>query len=45
MVFFATARLREKIARLTQADVTGVSRDAVVAHIQRVTLAQLEGKI
>lgn len=45
MVFFATSRLREKIARLTQADVTGVSRDAVVAHIQRVTLAQLEGKI
>ena len=45
MVFFATSRLREKIARLTQADVTGVSREAVVAHIQRVTLAQLEGKI
>jgi AcrR family transcriptional regulator len=45
MVFFATSRLREKIARLTQADVTGVSREDVVAHIQRVTLAQLEGKI
>ena len=45
MVFFATSRLREKIARLTRADVTGVSRDAVVAHIQRVTLAQLEGKV
>ena len=45
MVFFATSRLREKIARLTQADVTGVSREAVVAHIQRVTLAQLEGRI
>jgi AcrR family transcriptional regulator len=45
MVFFATSRLREKIARLTRADVIGVSRDAVVAHIQRVTLAQLEGKI
>jgi AcrR family transcriptional regulator len=45
MVFFATTRLREKIARLTHADLTGVSREAVVAHIQRVTLAQLEGKI
>lgn len=45
MVFLATSRMREKIARLTRADVTGVSRDAVVAHIQRVTLGQLEGKI
>src|SRR5215467_9654906 len=45
MVFLATSRMREKIARLTRADVTGVSREAVVAHIQRVTLAQLEGKI
>jgi TetR/AcrR family transcriptional regulator len=45
MVFFATSRLREKMARLTHADVTGISRQTVVAHIQRVTLAQLEGKI
>jgi len=45
MVFLATSRMREKIARLTRADFTGVSREAVVAHIQRVTLAQLEGKI
>jgi TetR/AcrR family transcriptional regulator len=45
MVFFATSRMREKIARLTRADVSGVSREAVVAHIQRVTLAQLEGRI
>ena len=45
MVFFATSRMREKIARLTHADLTGVSREAVVAHIQRVTLAQLEGRI
>jgi hypothetical protein len=37
--------MREKIARLTRADVTGVSREAVVAHIQRVALGQLEGKI
>lgn len=45
MVFLATSRLRDKIARLTHADVSGVSRDVVVTHIQRVTLAQLEGKI
>jgi TetR/AcrR family transcriptional regulator len=45
MVFFATSRLRDKIARLTRADVTGVSREIVVAHLQRVTLALLEGKI
>ncbi len=45
MVFFATSRMREKIARLTRAEVTGISREAVVAHIQRVTLAQLEGKV
>jgi TetR/AcrR family transcriptional regulator len=45
MVFFATARLREKIARLTRADVAALSRADVIAHIQRVTLAQLEGKI
>jgi TetR/AcrR family transcriptional regulator len=45
MVFFATSRLRDKIARLTRADVTAVSRETVVAHLQRVTLAQLEGKI
>jgi AcrR family transcriptional regulator len=45
MVFFATSRLRAKIARLTHTDVTELSREAVVAHIQRVTLAQLEGKV
>src|SRR5262249_18050691 len=43
MVFFATSRLRDKIARLTQTDTTAVSRETVVAHLQRVTLAQLEG--
>ena len=44
MLFFATPRLRDKMARLTHADVN-VSREAVVAHVQRVTLAQLEGRI
>ena len=45
MVFFATSNMREKIARLTRADVTGIARETIVAHIQRVTLAQLEGRI
>jgi AcrR family transcriptional regulator len=45
MFFLASARLREKIARsLPQARFT-VSHDALVAHIQRLTLAQLQGKI
>ncbi|HEX6464337.1 MAG TPA: TetR/AcrR family transcriptional regulator [Vicinamibacterales bacterium] len=46
LVFFATPRLRDKVARLTHVDINrGISREAVVAHIQRVTLAQLEGRI
>jgi TetR/AcrR family transcriptional regulator len=45
MVFFATTRLRGNIARLSRMNVTDISREAVVAHVQRVTLAQLEGKI
>lgn len=45
MVFFATTRLRRNIARLSSLNVTDISREAVVAHVQRVTLAQLEGKI
>lgn len=45
MVFFATTRLRRNIARLSRMNVTDISREAVVAHVQRVTLAQLEGKI
>jgi TetR/AcrR family transcriptional regulator len=45
MVFFATTRLRGNIARLSPMNVTDISREAVVAHVQRVTLAQLEGKI
>jgi len=45
MVFFATTRLRGHIARLSRMNVTDISREAVVAHVQRVTLAQLEGKI
>ena len=44
MLFFATPKLRDKMARLTRADVN-ISREAVVAHVQRVALAQLEGRI
>jgi TetR/AcrR family transcriptional regulator len=45
MFFFATARLRRKIDRVGAVAVSGVSRAIVVDHIQRVTLAQLEGKL
>lgn len=45
MFFLATAPLREKIARSGVAGVGSLSIDMVVAHIQRLTLAQLEGKI
>jgi TetR/AcrR family transcriptional regulator len=45
MFFLATAPLRRKIARAGVARLPAISRDTVVAHIQRLTLAQLEGKI
>jgi hypothetical protein len=45
MFFLATAPLRQKIARAGVAGISAVSRDMVVAHIQRITLAQLEGRI
>ena len=45
MFFLATAPLRQKIARAGVKGVSSVSIDMVVAHIQRLTLAQLEGKI
>ena len=45
MFFLATAPLRRKIGRVAIPGVPAVSRDMVVAHIQRLTLAQLEGKI
>ena len=45
MFFLATAPLRQKIGRAGIAGVAAVSRDMVVTHIQRLTLAQLEGKI
>ncbi len=45
MFFLATAPLRQKIAKAGVGGVAAISRDMVVAHIQRLTLAQLEGKI
>lgn len=45
LFFFATQRLRHKLERTVTSAKIAISRDAVVAHIQRLTLAQLEGKI
>jgi TetR/AcrR family transcriptional regulator len=45
MFFLATAPLRQKIAKAGVDGVAAISRDMVVSHIQRLTLAQLEGKI
>jgi TetR/AcrR family transcriptional regulator len=45
MFFLATARLRRKMQRSGAVPHAAISRDLVVAHIQRITLAQLEGKI
>ena len=45
MFFLASARLRQKIERAAPAARLAVSRDDMVAHIQRLTLAQLQGKI
>ena len=45
MFFLATAPLRRKIARAGVDGIPAISPDMVVAHIQRLTLAQLEGKI
>ena len=45
MFFLATGPLRQKIARAGVDGASDITRDMVVAHIQRLTLAQLEGKI
>jgi TetR/AcrR family transcriptional regulator len=45
MFFLATGPLRRKIARAGVEGLADISRATVVAHIQRLTLAQLEGKI
>ena len=45
MFFLASAPLRQKMARAGTIPGPALSRDFVVAHIQRITLAQLEGKL
>ena len=47
MFFFAMGRLRQKIERAGagRSGLSNLSRQAVVDHLQRVTLAQLEGTL
>jgi TetR/AcrR family transcriptional regulator len=45
MFFLASTRTRQKIERTLASGGSAISRDIVVKHIQRLTLAQLEGKI
>lgn len=45
MFFTATSPLRQRIARSGGPDVSSVSPEAVVAHVSRVALAILEGRI
>jgi TetR/AcrR family transcriptional regulator len=45
MFFLATARVRRKVRRAGQIAVANIPQDLVVSHIQRVTLAILEGRI
>ena len=45
MFFLATARVRKKVQHVGAINVADVPQDIVVAHIQRVTLAILEGRI
>ena len=45
MFFFATARLRRKLARGGATGAADISTADVIAHIQQLALAQLEGKL
>lgn len=45
MFFIATAPLRQRIAHSGGPDVSGISPEAVVAHVSRVAIAILEGRI
>ena len=45
MFFLATARVRRKMQRAGAAGVADIPPKVVVAHIQRLTLAVLEGRI
>jgi len=44
MFFFATARIRRKLARGGATGAADIRIDRVIAHIQQLTLAQLEGR-
>jgi len=45
MFFCATARLRRKMERAGAPGLSSLTREMVVDHLQRITLAQLEGKL
>ena len=45
MFFFATARIRRKLDRGAASGIGAISSGEVIAHIQQLALAQLEGKL
>ena len=45
LFFFATAGIRTRVERITARRAAGIDRAQVVDHVQRVTLALLEGRI
>ena len=45
MFFFATARVRRKLARGGATGAADISTREVIAHLQQLALAQLEGKL
>jgi AcrR family transcriptional regulator len=45
LLFFASGPLRQKLERVGMSGATKLTRDDVVAHVQRVTLGVLEGKM
>jgi len=45
LLYFASAGIRRRIERLGARGVSQIGRDEIVAHIQRVTVALLEGRI
>ncbi len=45
LLFFASAGIRKRIERVGVRGVAQIERDQVVAHVQRVTLGLLEGRI
>jgi TetR/AcrR family transcriptional regulator len=45
LLYFASGALRERLARAGLAGASAISRDDVVAHVYRVTLGVLEGRV